>query len=134
MITEPKTLPADASIRSVRAAFDDEHVHRVLLTEAGILHGTLLREDLPSLAAPTGHALAWATLQGRTIGPAEPESVAYRYLISADQRRIAVVDTDRRLLGLLCLKRDRRGFCTVADIRARASARACYAGSSLRGS
>ena len=35
-------------------------------------------------------------------------------------RRLAVVDDDGDLLGLLCLKRTLDGFCSDADVRARA--------------
>jgi hypothetical protein len=35
-------------------------------------------------------------------------------------RRLAVVDGTGRLVGLLCLKRTLDGFCSDADVRARA--------------
>ena len=34
-------------------------------------------------------------------------------------RRLAVVDPQGRLLGLLCLKRSRRGFCSAEDVAER---------------
>ncbi|CUR57753.1 hypothetical protein NOCA2440001 [metagenome] len=34
-------------------------------------------------------------------------------------RRLAVVDGEGRLLGLLCLKQTRQGFCTETDVLAR---------------
>jgi hypothetical protein len=38
--------------------------------------------------------------------------------------RLAVVDDDGVLTGLLCLKRKLTGFCTDADVAARAAERA----------
>lgn len=41
-------------------------------------------------------------------------------MVRLGQRRLAVVDADNRLLGLLCLKRDLSGFCTDSGFNARA--------------
>jgi hypothetical protein len=43
-----------------------------------------------------------------------------RAMISAGRRRAAVTSADGRLLGLLCLKASRNGFCSAEDVRARA--------------
>jgi hypothetical protein len=42
-------------------------------------------------------------------------------LLLEKRRRLAVVDHTGRLLGLLCLKHDGRGYCTDEGIRARAT-------------
>lgn len=120
MITAPKTLPLDASIADVREAFEDSHVHMVLLARNGILYGTLLRSDVPDDPAATVWALDLATLTGRTIGPDALIEPVHRRVVSSGQRRLAVVDTEGRLLGLLCLKRDRAGFCSDEGVAARA--------------
>jgi CBS domain-containing protein len=119
MITDPKTQPANATIADVRAAFDDDHVHMVLLTRAGVLHGTLVREDIPAAAPGPRPALDLASLHDRTIAPHEHLDAARRRLETPGQRRIAVVDDANRLLGLVCLKRDRTGFCTDDGVRSR---------------
>ena len=36
------------------------------------------------------------------------------------RRRVAVINNDGRLLGLLCLKASQAGFCSDQDVRARA--------------
>src|SRR3712207_2727563 len=57
MVSRPKTLPADASVAAARAVLADDHVVMVLLTEVGVLRGTLLREDLPDTAPGAAAAL-----------------------------------------------------------------------------
>ena len=91
MITNPKTLTSDVTVGAVRDAFANEHVHMVLLADAGILRGH----------------------------PAASADVALRALVESDARRLAVVDADGVLVGLLCLKRRRTGFCSDDDLRAR---------------
>lgn len=120
MVTDPRTMAPDATVGEVRAAFLDDHVHMVLLTEAGVLVGTLVRADLHDAAAGRP-ARALAVLAGRTIGPSVPTEEATRILDAAGARRLAVVDRDGGLLGLLCLKRRRRGFCSDQDVAARAT-------------
>jgi hypothetical protein len=63
-----------------------------------------------------------AVLAGRTIHPAASEDVALRALVASDARRLAVVDDDGLLVGLLCLKRRRTVFCCDDDLRARVEA------------
>ena len=43
-----------------------------------------------------------------------------RAMTTAGRRRAAVTSADGRLLGLLCLKASRAGFCSDQDVRARA--------------
>ena len=116
MVRRPKTLQSAASVGDVRAVLADDHVHMVLLVEDGRLRGTLLRDDLPTTAGADEPALAWSRLTGRTVPPdADAEAVRIR-LVEVDARRRAVVGKDGRLLGLLCLKRHRNGFCSDADV------------------
>jgi CBS domain-containing protein len=132
MVTQPKSLPVDATAGEVLGVFDDEHVHMVLLVERGILRGTLERRDLPTdlwSDAARGRrrmhrpALALATLSGRTVPPTMPVLEAWELLMARRSRRSAVVDERGALLGLLCLKRRLTGFCSDADVAARAAER-----------
>lgn len=120
MITTPKTLPIETPVDCVQAAFEDSHIHMVLLAYNGVLHGTLLRADLPTCPSPTAPALPLAALRGRTIRPDERIEAVHRWLVKSGQRRLAVVDAENRLLGLLCLKKDQTGFCTDQGVAARA--------------
>ena len=117
----PKTLSAATSVAEARAAFDDDHVHMLLITDdEGRLLGTLLRADLAE-ADDDGPAVASAQLQDRTFPPDLPAEQAFLRLVGRDERRRAVVDEEGRLLGLLALKRRRHGFCSDADVAARAA-------------
>lgn len=120
MLRNPKKLPVDASVADARAAFADHHVHMVLLTEGDSLVGTLLRSDLPD-GDGNSPALRWSELSRRTVPPNMSAKAARDGLIAEGIRRIAVVSHDGVLLGLLCLKRSRTGFCTTADISSRAT-------------
>lgn len=122
MITAPKTLSALSSVYEVRVALADPHVHMVLLTHERKLQGTLIRADLPVGARGDGPALRWSTLSGRTVAPHAPAALLRSVLVRSGLRRLAVVDTDRTLLGMLCLKRSGAGFCSDADVASRATA------------
>jgi CBS domain-containing protein len=121
MVRNPKTLPPGASVGEVRSLFRSEHVHMVLLSTTGDLAGTLLREDLGD-ARDDEPALPLSHLEGRTISPRAMADDAQQALIAQEARRLAVVDGNGRLVGLLCLKRRRNGFCSDLDVQARGDA------------
>lgn len=127
MIRHPKTLPVTATVAQVRAAFEDDHVHMVLLTQAGVLRGTVVREDLFLEARDAELALAVSELVDRTVASTEPAAAACHRLLERGQRRLAVVDDDGVLVGLLCLKRRRTGLCSDTDVAARSEARGASA-------
>jgi CBS domain-containing protein len=118
----PKTLPVDISVAKARACFADDHVHMLLLTESGRLLGTLVRDDL-SDDLSDGPALTRSHMAGRTIPADLPAEDARQLLLVRGQRRLAVVDDEGLLVGLLCLKRRLTGFCSDADVAARATER-----------
>lgn len=127
MITRPKTLPSSGTtVAHVREMFDDDHVHMVLLTDEGVLRGTLVRGDLEAArdSPDPAPAMLFATLRGRTIGPADRIDQVQREMVDEGLRRLAVVDDHGGLLGLLCLKRRRTGFCSDRDVAERAADRA----------
>ncbi|MGR6964102.1 CBS domain-containing protein [Geodermatophilus sp. URMC 61] len=125
MIGRPKTLPADASVADVRAVLADDHVVMALLTEDGVLRGTLLREDVPDTAPAAAPALPLSRLAGRTVAPAALLADVHASLLRTGRRRLAVVGDEGRLLGLLCLKRRRTGYCSDAGVAERARSRRC---------
>lgn len=120
MVTGPWTHGSTTSVAEAHDAFTDAHVHMLLLTDDGVLQGTLLRDDLAPGTEPARPALDLASLVGRTIPPGRPVEEALTLMRRQGTRRLAVIDDDRRLLGLLCLKRTLDGFCSDADVRARA--------------
>ena len=82
-----------------------------------------MRSDLAPHLDRQHHAIELATLDGRTIGPHQHVSEALRLLTRGQTRRVAVTGVDRRLLGLLCLKRTLQGFCNASDVLARTGER-----------
>ncbi len=120
MVRRPKTLPADATIAQVRAALLDDHVRVALLVEGDRLVAMMERTDLVAARAASP-ARTRAVLTGRTVAPGLAAGEARRLLLATGRRRLAVVDDEGDLLGLLCLKRRLTGFCSDADVDARAT-------------
>lgn len=126
MLRHPKTLRSDASIAQAAEALNNDHVHLVLLIEGSRLIGTLTRADLPvqpTMEEAAGLALPWSSLEGRTVSPDLATSQIQGLLQAQGVRRLAVVDADGSLLGLVCLKRRLSGFCSDAGVEARTNSR-----------
>lgn len=119
MVRSPRVLPADAVLRDVRAEFEDDHVHMVLLTDGDLLCGTLVRGDLPDRELDLQTALGFAQLADRTVSATALTEAVLEWLGARHQRRLAVVDDHGLLLGLLCLKANGTGFCSDADVASR---------------
>jgi len=123
MVTIPVTHDGTSTAAQLRRFFADDHVHLALVVDArGRLLTTVERADLAGVADGVP-ARRVGTLSGRTVGPAEPLASATARLRRAHRRRLAVVDHEGRLLGLLCLKRDGSGYCCDSGVRARADER-----------
>lgn len=134
MVRRPKTLPADATIADARSALENDHVHLLLLvSDEGALVGTVAREDLEDregregregreeLVPGDGPLASIAVLEGRTVEASMPLERAHA-MMGTTWRRLAVV-AEGRLVGLLCLKRSRAGYCTDEGIEDRARER-----------
>lgn len=126
MLRAPKVLVASATVGEVRALFEDDHVHAALVVSGETLLSVVERPDLDGLpdALPAHRA---GRLTGRVVSP---EVDLYATWLSMSRRRLAVVDGNGRLLGLLCLKRSGRGFCSDADVAAREAENAGWAATS----
>ena len=121
MLNHPKVHDVGSSVAQMRALFDDDHVHIALIVAAdGRLISTVERSDLAAATARSGPVAGLGTLAGRTVGPSSPLDAATAALVREGRRRLAVVDHCGRLLGLLCQKRDGRGYCTDEGVRSRA--------------
>lgn len=122
MVASPKTLSASATVADARAQLSS-HVHVALIVDATgrlltvVDRGDLEGADSGALAAGLG------ALESRVVAPdADAEQVRLT-LRAAGLRRVAVVDSDGLLLGLMCLKRHGGGFCTDEGVAARAAER-----------
>ncbi|BBG00966.1 MULTISPECIES: CBS domain-containing protein [Pseudonocardia] len=123
MLRDPKVCPPGTTVAAARRMFDDEHVHALLVVDRGILIAVLVRADLPATAAGGGAVAAGlGALAGRAVGPGADLDTVFEHMRRHRIRRLAVVDDGARLLGLLCLKRSGRGFCSADDVRSRSAA------------
>jgi CBS domain-containing protein len=122
MIHAPQTCGPQTTVAEAAGMFEDDHIHVLLIVEDGRLLAVIERDDLA--AAPAGsRAQPFGRLHNRVVKPDVDLEVARLILARSGGRRLAVVADDGRLLGLLCLKRTRLGFCSDADVRIRAVAR-----------
>ncbi len=122
LLAHPRTSPPETTVAQARAFFADDHVHALLVVDGGQLLAVVERADLVGAAA-TDPVRPLGSLAGRTVHPDADLAGTHRRLVAEGRRRSAVVDADGALLGLLCLKRDGRGFCSDDDVRARAEER-----------
>lgn len=119
MVTVPKICEVQATVAAVRGLLRDNHVHVALIVDSGTLVAVIDRTDLrPDLDTDSSAAQA-GRLLGRVIAPDVPLQRAHRLMLDSGRRRLAVVDDDGALLGLLCLKHHGQGFCSDADVCAR---------------
>jgi hypothetical protein len=121
MVTIPKTHDSSTSVVQIRRFFEDDHVHLALIIGAGDkLLTTLERTDIPSNVSGSSPACQFGTLVGRTIPAHLPLDIATAVLRSGRLRRLAVIDDQGCLSGLLCLKRSGDGYCTDDGVQSRA--------------
>jgi hypothetical protein len=78
------------------------------------------RDDIAESQAPDAAAAPLGRLAGRTVPPGAGLAEIQQAMNATGRRRAAVTSDDGRLLGLLCLKASRAGFCSEQDVRARA--------------
>ena len=123
MIQAPKTSGPEAAVRDMKALFENDKVHAVLIVDGDVLLAVVERSDLDQSTSDEASALSVGRLSGRVVTGDHSLQAAHRWMTGSCARRLAVVDEDGRLVGLLCLKRDGRGFCSSADLQSRADAR-----------
>lgn len=124
MLRRPTVHPADLSFAQAQAVFDaSPRTHLLLLADDGVLVATLSRADV---------AAGVRRLRGRTVSPDAPLGRVHRDMLRRGERRLAVVDSRRRLLGLLCLKRSGTGFCTDDGVAAMRRQRVSTSMSTMR--
>src|SRR5215472_10299144 len=128
MLTTPTRHPLSATVREIRAFFRDDHVHAALIVSpAGYLEAVVERDDIAHGQALDAAAGPLGRLAGRTVPAGASLAEVHRAMTAAGRRRAAVTSADGRLLGLLCLKASRAGFCSDQDVRARALGEAARA-------
>jgi CBS domain-containing protein len=122
MLSIPRTHSPAVTVREMAAFFEDDHVHAALIVSpAGQLMAVVERGDLADASPPGALALRFGRLAGRTVPPEASLAETRQAMIDGGCRRAAVIDADGQLLGLLCLKASRAGFCSDRDVLNRAA-------------
>lgn len=122
MITNIKISGVHATVADLRALFVDEHVQSAVIVDAGMLLTVVDRSDVDGTTPADLPAVQLGGRRQRMIGPSADLELARQQLLRSGRRRLAVVDADGRLRGLLCLKRGLAGFCSDHDVSARVQA------------
>jgi CBS domain-containing protein len=121
MLTTPIRHPLSTTVGEIRDFFRDDHVHAALIVSpAGLLEAIVERDDVADGQASDAAAAPLGRLAGRTVPPGASLAEVHQAMAAAGRRRAAVTSADGRLLGLLCLKASRAGFCSDRDVLARA--------------
>ena len=121
MLTTPVRHPLSATVREIRDFFCDDHVHAALIVgPAGYLAAVVERGDITTGQALDAAAAPLGRIAGRTVLEDASLVAIQRAMDAAGRRRAAVISEDGRLLGLLCRKASRTGFCSEDDVWARA--------------
>ncbi|MGB6580310.1 MAG: CBS domain-containing protein [Streptosporangiaceae bacterium] len=121
MLTTPERHSLSVTVGEIRDFFRDDHVHAALIVSpSGYLEAVVERDDIAGCQAPDAAAAPLGRLAGRTVPAGASVADVRRAMTTAGRRRAAVTSADGRLLGLLCLKASRAGFCSDQDVRARA--------------
>ncbi|HJU37369.1 MAG TPA: CBS domain-containing protein [Gaiellaceae bacterium] len=119
MVTRPTVHGPSVTVGQLRDFFSDSHVHAAVLVDAGALIGVVERADLAGDLDDDAPASSFAVLDGRTVRREAGADATLEAMKRTDRRRLAVVDEDGQLLGLLCLKGSGLGFCSDADAGSR---------------
>jgi CBS domain-containing protein len=128
MLRHPTVHAPDLTVGEAQAVFAArQKTHLLVLVEHGVLVSTVVRDDVEGRTDPATPARDVGTLAGRTVPADLPLGELQEQMVTTGLRRLAVVDDDRRLLGLLCLKRSRTGFCTDEGVAAMRAERAATA-------
>jgi CBS domain-containing protein len=115
MLRRPKICAPSTTVAQAREMLGDDHVHALLVVASGVLLAVVDRSDIEG-ALPDAPAVERGRLHGRVVGPDADLHATWAEMTG---RRLAVVDAQGLLVGLLCLKRSGRGFCSAEDVEAR---------------
>lgn len=121
MLRYPKLCHAGTTAGELRELFGDDHIHAALIVDDGRLLAVVDRGDLAG-APDIQPARELACLEGRTIGPETELEPIRQAMVRASLRRLAVIDRDTTLLGMLCLKRRGDDFCSDTGVAERLAA------------
>jgi CBS domain-containing protein len=104
-------LPVEATIAEVREWFAASSHRRIAVLADGPRYaGSLTRDDLDGDPDPLRRAADFAS-PGPTVHPEAPAQTAHELAIATPVHRVAVVDDDGNLIGVVGITEDLAGFC-----------------------
>jgi CBS domain-containing protein len=107
-------LPADATVGDVRQWFAaSAHRQMAVLAQDGRYAGSITRADADGAGTDDRPASEIAR-SGPTIEPGAPAHEGHQLALSTGARRVPVVDSDGRLLGVVGVTDDLAAFCGAA--------------------
>ena len=104
-------LPATATVGDVRAWFDESTSRRLAFVADGERYvGSLTPQDVAEVADAARPA-AEVAQDGPTVSPEAPATTGRDLALQSEARRVPVVDSDGRLLGVVAVTGDLQSFC-----------------------
>jgi Mg/Co/Ni transporter MgtE len=111
------SLDANATVAEVRAYFDASTSRRqAFLLDNGRYVGSLTAARVAEESDPDRIAAEIAD-PGQTIGLDAPANAARDLALTTDARRVAVLDDDAKLVGVIAVTGDLQHFCGTAENR-----------------
>jgi len=108
------TVPPGATVGSVRAWFQGSASRRLaLIADAGRYVGSLTRAEVEDDSTPMRTVDEIARI-GSTVSPEAAAAFGRDIVLQTEARRVAVVDLDGRLVGVLALTSDEQFFSCAA--------------------
>jgi CBS domain-containing protein len=105
-------LPATATVGEVRAWFAESTSRRQAFVADGDRYvGSLTPADVDGDADPARPAVEVAQQDGPTVAPEAPATTGRDLALLTETRRVPVVDSDGRLLGVVAVTGDLQSFC-----------------------
>ena len=105
-------LPATATVADVRAWFAASTSRRQAFVADGDRYvGSLTPADVEGDIDPARLAVDVAQQDGPTVAPEAPATTGRDLALLTETRRVPVVDSDGRLLGVVAVTGDLQSFC-----------------------
>ena len=105
IITDPVTLPPDATVGYARQVMEEHHISGVPVTVGGVLKGILTRRDLKFLADNSTRIAEVMTKDNLVVAPEDtPLAEAEQLLTKNKVEKLLLVDDQFRLKGLITIK------------------------------
>lgn len=105
IITDPVTLPPDATVGQARELMEEHHISGVPVTVNGVLKGILTRRDLKFLTDNATRIAEVMTKDNLVVAPEDtPLEAAEQLLTKNKVEKLLLVDDQFRLKGLITIK------------------------------